>query len=92
MLKRLLQTKYSALLILLTVIAIAVRLYKIDSPIADWHSFRQVDTAAVAKLFQKNGIDLLHPKYFDLSNIQSGKENKEGFSILFRYISQLQFA
>jgi len=39
-----------------------LRTYKIDNPIADWHSWRQADTAAVARNFAKEGINLFYPK------------------------------
>ena len=64
------------------VVAVILRLYKVTAPIADWHSFRQVDTASVAQLFEKNGIDMLHPHYHDLSNIQSGKDNPQGYRMV----------
>lgn len=60
----------------------SLRLYKFDSPIADWHSFRQSDTAAVSKNFINHGFDLLHPRYFDISNIQSGKDNPMGYRMV----------
>src|SRR3989339_1778528 len=44
-----------------------VRLYKIDSPIADWHSWRQADTAAVTRNFIKYGFNPLLPRYDDMS-------------------------
>lgn len=44
-----------------------VRLYKIDAPIADWHSWRQADTAAVTRNFVKEGFNPLLPKYDDMS-------------------------
>lgn len=56
-----------------------VRLYGINNPIADWHSWRQVDTASVSKIFVEEGIDLLHPKYHDVSKIQTGYENPNGY-------------
>jgi len=59
-------------------IALSFRLYKINTPLADLHSWRQADTAAVARNFMRNGFDLLHPKYDDLSSNQSGKENPLG--------------
>jgi len=37
------------------VVAFVFRLYKINIPLADLHSWRQVDTAAVARNFAKNG-------------------------------------
>ncbi len=55
-----------------------VRLYKINSPIADWHSWRQVDTAAVARIYLNDGIDLLNPRYYDISSIQTGYVNPLG--------------
>lgn len=66
-------------LLLLLLFAFVFRLYKINEPIADWHSWRQTDTAAVSKLFVQNGIDVLHPKYFDISNVQSGFDNPQGY-------------
>ncbi len=60
----------------------AVRLYKINAPLADWHSFRQADTASVAREFVDNGYSLLRPKYHDLSNIQSGQPNPEGYRMV----------
>lgn len=38
------------------------RLYRIDNPVADWHSWRQADTAAVARNFIKDGMNLLYPQ------------------------------
>jgi hypothetical protein len=59
--------------------AFCVRLYRIDNPIADWHSWRQVDTAAVTRNFVEEGIDLLHPRFNDISNIASGFDNPQGY-------------
>lgn len=69
-------------LIVLTVIFVLLRLYKITNPIADWHAFRQADTASVTRQFQKNGINLLIPKYHDLGSIQSGLDNPEGYRMV----------
>jgi len=68
-------------LILTVIICVAfgLRLYKINTPLADYHSWRQVDTAAVARNFVKEGIDLAHPRYDDLSSIETGKENPQGY-------------
>ncbi|MFA6005354.1 MAG: glycosyltransferase family 39 protein [Patescibacteria group bacterium] len=63
---------------LVILIAVAVRFYKIDNSIAEWFSWRQSDTAAVGKIYVEEGIDLFHPRYYDLSNIQSGKDNPQG--------------
>jgi hypothetical protein len=69
-------------LLLISTLALGLRLYKIANPIADWHSFRQADTAAVTRNFVKGGVDLLHPKYDDLSNIQSGVDNPQGWRMV----------
>jgi len=67
------------LLALILVGGFIVRLYKIDNPIADWHSFRQADTAAVARLYVENGVNILYPRYYDLSSTQSRILNPEGY-------------
>lgn len=46
---------------------------------ADWHSWRQADTASVTRIYTERGIDLLRPKYHDLSHLQSGVPNPEGW-------------
>lgn len=66
------------LISLIFIIGLFVRLYKIDSPVADWHSWRQADTASVTYIYFQRGIDLLYPRYHDLSSIQSGKQNPQG--------------
>lgn len=70
------------LLFLILVLAFAARWYKIDNPVADWHSWRQADTASVSLEYFKNGIDLLHPKYQDLSSIPSTMDNPEGYRMV----------
>ncbi len=69
-------------LILILILAFAVRLYRIDNPVLDWHSFRQADTASVTYRYTQEEIDLLRPRYHDLSNIQSGQENPEGYRMV----------
>src|SRR3989338_10254869 len=75
-------TKQWLLLFVIVIIAFSVRLYKINSPLADWHSFRQSDTASVARNYTRDGIDLLRPGYDDLSNMQSGKYNPQGYRMV----------
>ncbi|MDP2861031.1 MAG: glycosyltransferase family 39 protein, partial [bacterium] len=60
-------------------LSVITRLYRIDNPVADWHSWRQADTAAVTRNFVKEGINLLYPRYDDLSNIASGRDNPQGW-------------
>lgn len=50
-------------------VSFVVRLYKIDNPIADWHSWRQADTAAVSRNFYKYGYTPFVPKYDDMSGV-----------------------
>jgi len=71
-------------LILSVILAIAFvfRLYRINSPLADFHSWRQVDTASVSRNFVKNGVDMFHPIYDDLSNVQSGFDNPNGYRMV----------
>lgn len=75
--------KPSSQLFLVLLLALILRLYRIDNPVADWHAFRQADTASVTREFVKaDKIDLLRPKYQDLSNIQSGFDNLEGYRMV----------
>ena len=67
------------LLLSLFCIGFIFRLYKFYEPVADWHSFRQSDTAAVAQIYVNEGYNLLYPKYFDISNVQSGIDNPQGY-------------
>lgn len=59
-----------------------VRLYKIDNPVADWHSWRQADTASVTRNYVQRGINLLIPRYDDISSIQSRISNPEGYRMV----------
>lgn len=67
------------LLLILFIGAFVVRLYRFNSPIADWHSWRQADTSAVSRNFVKNGFDILHPTFEDISNVPSGLDNPKGY-------------
>lgn len=73
--------KYIHILLLFLVLTAAfiVRFYKFSAPIADWHSWRQADTSSVSRIFVQNGFDLLHPRFHDLSNVASGKDNPNGY-------------
>lgn len=64
--------------VLLLVLGFAVRTWKIGNPIADWHSWRQADTASVARIYRDEGINLLYPKYYDISTLQTGSYNPQG--------------
>ncbi len=67
------------LLAVILLVGFAVRLYRFNGPVADWHSWRQADTSAVSRNFVQNGFDLLHPKFEDLSNVPSGLDNPNGY-------------
>lgn len=69
-------------LALLFIAGLAIRLYRLNAPLADWHSFRQADTASVSREFINHGYNLFKPKYHDLSNIQSGQPNPEGYRMV----------
>ena len=66
-------------LALIVLLAFVLRLYRIDAPLADWHSWRQADTSAVSRNFVKMGFDLLHPRFDDISNAPSKMENPQGY-------------
>ena len=76
MLNKVFQSKI--LLILILFAAVVVRLYKFDSPISDWHSWRQADTSSVSRNFVRYGFDLLHPTFHDLSKGVSLLDNPQG--------------
>lgn len=59
--------------------AFFVRLYRFNNPVGDWHSWRQADTSAVSRNFVKYGFDFLHPRMDNISNVQSGFENPQGY-------------
>ncbi len=83
MLKQLAKVKTRHWLGLILLLALLLRLYRLDNPVADWHAFRQADTASVTLEYVKAAhIDLLRPRYHDLSNIQSGLDNPEGYRMV----------
>lgn len=67
-------------LVLIILFGFLLRLYKLDSPIADWHSWRQADTAAVTRNFVKNQFNPFLPKYDDMSGVSENPVvNPSGF-------------
>ena len=38
------------------------RLYNLTAPLLDYHSWRQTDTAAIARNFYYNGFNILYPQ------------------------------
>lgn len=67
------------LLSIILFISVVARLYDINSPLADWHSWRQADTASVSRIFVQEGIRPLYPRYYDISTIQTGQFNRNGY-------------
>lgn len=70
------------ILFVILITALFLRLYKLDNPVADWHSWRQADTAAVGRNFVRGGFDLMHPKYDDLGSNQTGHDNPQGLRMV----------
>jgi len=70
------------LLAIILILGFTVRLYKINNPIADWHSWRQADTASVSRVYAEQGINLLIPRYHDISSIQTGIFNPNGYRVV----------
>lgn len=84
------KTRNIVFLIAILIAALGVRLWRINTPLADWHSWRQADTAAVTRRYAEEGIDLLHPRYDDVSSIPSGMENPNGYRMVeFPIINEL---
>ena len=50
------------MVLLLLVLGIYLRTYRLNTPLGDWHSWRQADTAAVARNFIKDGFNPLYPQ------------------------------
>lgn len=66
------------IILAIMILGFTLRLYRLDAPLADWHSWRQTDTASVAREYTKHGINLMKPTYHDLSSIPSGLDNPSG--------------
>lgn len=76
--RKIFKYKYTLLLSTVLFLGFALRMYRVEAPIADWHAWRQVDTAAVTKFLLKDG-EIFYPKYNDISRIQTGYENSSGY-------------
>ncbi|MEJ2441349.1 MAG: glycosyltransferase family 39 protein [Patescibacteria group bacterium] len=66
-------------LAIILILGFLARLYKINNPVADWHSFRQADTASVTRIYVEEGINFLYPRYHDFSATQSRLYNPNGY-------------
>lgn len=54
-------------LIIILILGFIVRIYKINEPLADWHSWRQADTASVTRNFIEDGFSPFMPRFDDMS-------------------------
>lgn len=72
----------TAVVILMLILGVWVRTYELQAPLADWHSWRQADTAAVARNFVKAKFDLLYPQSDSLLALnEHGLPNPERYFI-----------
>lgn len=69
-------------LAVLVLVGLSARLYKLNTPLADWHSWRQSDTASVTREFVKNNYSIFLPHYQDLSSISNGLDNLDGLRMV----------
>lgn len=69
--------KTKILLFLILLLGLVLRLYKIDIPLADHHSWRQSDTAAVARNFIKSGWHFFKPQIDNFISLHPNVPNKE---------------
>ncbi len=69
-------------LVFILIIGGLLRLYHVNYPIADWHSHRQADTASVTTNILNGTGTFWLPTYHDLSNVQSGQENPNGYRMV----------
>lgn len=70
------------ILLVIITFALAFRLYKIDTPLIEFHSWRQADTLAVARNYSREGINILLPRYDDVSPLQTGQDNPRGYRMV----------
>ncbi|MEN8253616.1 MAG: phospholipid carrier-dependent glycosyltransferase [Patescibacteria group bacterium] len=77
-----LSTNHLVLLLIIIIPGFLIRLHKINNPLADWHSWRQTDTASVSREFIKHDYSILEPHYQDLSNIPNGLSNIDGYRMV----------
>jgi 4-amino-4-deoxy-L-arabinose transferase-like glycosyltransferase len=73
--------EYIFLFLILTA-GLLIRLYKINTPLADWHSWRQADTASVTRIYIDEGVNMLLPRFYDISSIQSRIFNPNGYRMV----------
>lgn len=70
------------LLVLVLLVGFKLRIHELNAPLADWHSWRQADTASVTREYVKHNYPLLAPHYHDLSSIPNGLDNPDGYRMV----------
>jgi len=60
---------YRYILVLLLLIGLELRIYRIESPLLDHHSWRQSDTADITRNFYREGINPLYPRISSAGNL-----------------------
>src|SRR5688500_10772733 len=78
--KRVLKKDY-LLIAFLLVVALTFRLYKITIPLADLNSWRQAESATMARHFVKDGFDLINPESATPSGPRKDTQNIFGRGI-----------
>lgn len=53
---------YKVIALAVFVLALMLRCYALNAPLLDYHSWRQADTAAIARNYALNGFQLLYPQ------------------------------
>lgn len=76
---RLIQTN---ILIAILLFGFLIRTWHLNFPVADWHSWRQADTASVSRIYVDESINVLMPRYYDVSRIQTGILNPLGLRMV----------
>ncbi len=67
----------------IVICGLVARVYKINNPIADWHSWRQADTSAVTRNFFKFDLNPFLPRFDDFGDAsQKGLLNPSGFRMV----------
>lgn len=66
------------LLVFLFCLSFILRLYKIDNPVADWHSWRQSDTAAVARNLYQDEFNPFYPRAHNFFPMSEGSLPNSG--------------
>jgi len=69
--------KTKVILFFILLLGLLLRLYKVNIPLADHHSWRQADTAAVARNFVKEGWNFFKPKIDNFTPLHPNLPNDE---------------